>query len=267
MYLNGYAQLSGCTILPKKPFLITTAHSRDISRIVAGLPNLAGLVSSVVLVREYLLRFSNCSLALVLKIPYCVIGYDALSMSFDAKKQTTRAFLHGWSDDDYERLLHFLQSQKDKSFFLHPLLLATRLLQSLRFRTEIYRAELDKIVLKAECQIGYAIPGMLKYRSARSPDRLLTSKKLDFENIVRCLHSCQTELSGLIYVGRFGKELGEFIRKTIEELQKSTFSPPDQVFEELVHQVDFSTNLYATLVSQSSGVLKERVQSHINLVS
>ncbi|KAF2877115.1 hypothetical protein BDV95DRAFT_138986 [Massariosphaeria phaeospora] len=208
---------------------------------------------------------SRNTLAIVLKVPNSVnFGYDALSMVFDGTRRSTRAFFHGQLGDEYERLVSSFQSQKDRSFFTQPMLLPTRLLLNHRLNTERYRSKIDHTLHSTEREIGYAIPGLLQYNPSRDAD---AESKPDFERIVRQLHSCQTELSQIPYQGQFGYDFGVFLGKTALEVKDWGFLPPNDAHdysEGLVHRIEFATNLYSTILMQSS-ILKSRVQNHINL--
>ncbi|CAO2657302.1 Nn.00g034280.m01.CDS01 [Neocucurbitaria sp. VM-36] len=214
---------------------------------------------------------------LVVRVPHFVIGSYGLSLVFDNKTATTRALLYGYTDKDYQGLLEYLQDKSSISFFQNPLLLAGRLLQSYRRNAEVYRAKIDNCIFRTEIALGYAVPGSFMHVAD-----VMSTGKLDFDRFVQklhsChdefmqkLHSCQTELGALSHTGNFGRELGLFLRKTSEELDDASMGPRcsgDNAFaanEHILHDIDFQTNLWWTLLSQMA-VLKERAQTHINLI-
>lgn len=135
---------------------------------------------------------------------------------------------------------------------------------------EDYRSEIDRHVLDTEHQIGYALPGVLDHRSVRHLACSFDARKLDLDDVVRRLHSYQTELIILCRVADFGKDLGNFLQNTAQELQDPLSVSANGHFSHygdgLMHQIDFSTNACGHLMFQGL-TLKERVQSHINLVS
>lgn len=192
-------------------------------------------------------------------------------MSYSLEAKTTRAFVHGLVNSEIERLIHYLQKWRSKSFYEQPLLLPALIYQSYGAKAEVHRASTDNHLHRTEVQVGYAIPGRLQERPLRNFREIsLNPENLEFESITRRLHSCSTELGAVIHAGRFGQELGQFLLKTARELQDLQIAPANgesiRHWDSLVHQIEFSTNLYSSLLSQAS-VLKERVQSHINLVS
>ena len=194
------------------------------------------------------------------------------------KKKTTRAFIHGFLDNETQSLFKHLRALKDKSQFEQPLLLPTHIYQGYRAKTEAYRVLVDDSLCTTEVRTGYAVPGMLlvetrlkfppsrRYRPGEYSSR---PKNLDFEGITRQLHSISTELGTVIHAGTFGKELGIFLCKTGHELENLSFSPGEKALFDnrtLVQNIEFCTNMYTSLISQASA-LKERVHNHINLVN
>lgn len=216
-------------------------------------------------------------LYLVVRVPHFVIGSYGLSLIFDNKTATTRALLYGYTDNDYQGLLSYLHDKTSISFFQNPLLLAGHLLQSYRRNAEAYRAKIDHCIYRTEISLGYAVPGSLLYESTAA-----STGKLDFDRFVqklhschgdfmRKLHTCQTELGALTHTGNFGRDLGAFLRRISEELDGCSSAPgysdagASAAKEQILHDIDFQTNLWCMLLSQMS-VLKERAQGHINLV-
>lgn len=130
-----------------------------------------------------------------------------------------------------------------------------------------YRARIDQNVHESEQEIGYAIPGRLQQASA---NKSRNKQYLDFEDITKRLHSYQTELTAIGHVARFSKVCGEFLLKTFQELNDIPLANYEHDFhktgEPLLHHIEYYTNSCISLLSQSQS-LKERVQSHINLVS
>jgi hypothetical protein len=199
-------------------------------------------------------------------------------MTYDMTKKTTRAFIHGFLDDESQVLFNYLQTIKEKTQFEQPLLLSTHIYQGYRAKTEAYRVLVDDSLCKTEVQTGYAVPGMLLVDTRRRfpPSRRHSPGEspkppadLDFEGITRRLHSVSTELGTVIHAGTFGKELGTFLRSTGQELEDLSFLPSEKAsFDNraLVQHIEFCTNMYTSLISQAS-VLRERVHNHINLVS
>lgn len=131
-------------------------------------------------------------------------------------------------------------------------------------------SKVDDSLHQTEVQIGYAIPGMLQDTPQRSwrtmRDR---SSRIDLESVTRQLHSCSTELGTVINAATFGKELGLFLCRTADELEKkfpSTKGTSVSGVEKLSQDIEFMTNMYTSLLSQVS-ILRERVHNHINLVS
>lgn len=207
---------------------------------------------------------------MVIKIPRWARGSGALSLSFDRKTATTRAFLNWIPNHEHEALLNLLRDQKDKSAYRHPLLLPTHMLNSHQRTMEAYRKLVDDTIVKVELRVGYALPGLLYYKPIVPLVAWGTAGPDDFEDVVRRLHGTLAELGALCFECTFGKDAGAFLMKTQQELAGRGFislvkvSP--RVSEGFVHQIDFAANLYSTMVGQAA-VLKERVQSHINLVS
>jgi len=200
------------------------------------------------------------------------IGYESISMSHNLKHRTTRAFLHGLIDDEIGRLIKYLQTRKDKSIYELPLLLPTRIFQGYRAKTEAYRVDIDDSLQMTEVQIGYAIPGVLRGRPERNRsfrEVRLKVEGLEFDNIARMLHSCSTELGNVLHSANFGKELGSFLCKValeLEDMLKETDTRRLIDARALMHSIEFSVNLYMSLLSQAT-ILKDRVQNHIDLVS
>lgn len=193
------------------------------------------------------------------------------------KKKTTRAFIHGFLDDETQSLFKHLSTLTEKSHFEQPLMLPTHIYQGYRSKTEAYRVLVDDSLCTTEVQTGYAVPGMLlvetrlrfppsrRYRPGQYSSR---PKTLDFEGITRQLHSVSTELGTVIHAGSFGKELGIFLAKTGQDLESRLFSPGQKALfdnRNLIQNIEFCTNMYTSLISQASA-LRERVQNHINLV-
>lgn len=214
---------------------------------------------------------------LVLKVPNFVIGSYTISLFFDCGTGATSALLHGYTDRDYYQLKEHLSNTFHISLLQHPLLLASHALQSYRQNAEAFRAKIDNCIYQTEMQLNYAVPGTFLHESTGS-----CTRRLDFDRFVRklqsChgdlmhnLHLCQTELISLTHIGNFGKECGAFLKNTVEELANSGIAALDRhadvltVSERLVHDIEFQNNMWWALLSQISG-LKERTQSHINLV-
>jgi hypothetical protein len=196
------------------------------------------------------------------------IGYDAISLSFDPESCSTRALLHGTRFEDWKSVTELLRSSS--SSCSHPMLLPTTIFHIHRLNMERYRSKIDRNVFDTELDIGYAVPGRLTDRFALPQNNPPDAQNLDFENIVKRLHSCQTELISSGHVARFSKDCGEFLIKTIQELNDlspRTFKDDlDEKGERLLYEIEFSRNACICILSQSQA-LKERVQSHINLVS
>lgn len=207
-----------------------------------------------------------------MKVANCVnIGYDAISITHNLKRRTTRAFMHGVIDDEIQRLIHYLQAHNEKALFEDPLLLPAQVLQGHRVKTEAHRVMVDDHLHRTEIQLGYAIPGVLDDKPLQYyREEILRSETVEFEKITRRLHSCSTELGAITHAGNCGKELGKFLLQTAQELEKKRCKPAskDSVYhkEHLVQSIEFQINLYSLLGSQVP-ILKERVINHINLVS
>ncbi|KAF1958899.1 hypothetical protein CC80DRAFT_21866 [Byssothecium circinans] len=202
--------------------------------------------------------------AIIIGIPQWVGGCQALSQRFNVEARTIRVFLHYISDKGYIDLLEYLHSVPDKTAYRHPLLLPAYLLRYHRRQIEAYRHEVDQSILKIEHRIGYAVPGTLhgveQWRS-----RMLERSGL--ENIVRRLHASKTELGAVSLEAGFGKSLGAFLANTELELESSILKGRLdllKISEALVHVIDFNTNLYSTMRSQTA-VLNDRVSTQINL--
>lgn len=198
---------------------------------------------------------------------------------YNSTTKCTQALLYGYTDADFTNLSDYLSTKTTIQSFQNALLLATHLLQRYRSNAEIYRAKIDSSIYHTEMALGYAVPGSLQYAEAAHRG----AGKIDFERFVqklhsshdefmRKLHSCQTELGALTHAANFGREYGLFLQKTAEEVDKmecgESESDNEAKFaanEEIVHSIDFQTNLWWTLLSQMA-VLKERTQTHINLV-
>ncbi|ORY06764.1 hypothetical protein BCR34DRAFT_518735 [Clohesyomyces aquaticus] len=208
------------------------------------------------------------SLALVIKVPNSVnIGFDAVTLSHDLRHRTTRAFVHGSPDSDFAELLVHLQTIDLVSALDDPFLIPGYILRSHRGRTEAHRSNIDDLVFATEHDLDYAPPGIMANTRSFKLRKELTNTRLskkDFERTVRGLHSCATALSVVSYVGNFGKDLGRFLQVTAEEMQNHLARTNGSLNPDIMHALEFQTNLYTTLVLQTS-VLKDRVQSHINL--
>ncbi|KAH7402689.1 hypothetical protein BKA66DRAFT_6936 [Pyrenochaeta sp. MPI-SDFR-AT-0127] len=214
---------------------------------------------------------------LTVRVPHFVTGSYGLSLVFDSKTATTRALLYGYTDDEYKALIEYLDNKTSLSFFQTPLLLASYLLQSYRENAEAYRAKIDSCIYRTEMSLGYAVPGSFLHDCATAPagrmdfDRFVRKLHSSHDDFMRQLHSCQTELGALTHVGNFGRELGVFLHKTSEELDKKVSAAPTvdadivAAKEYIVHQIEFQTNLWWSMLSQMS-VLKDRTQTHINLI-
>ncbi|KAF7507242.1 hypothetical protein GJ744_010800 [Endocarpon pusillum] len=203
-------------------------------------------------------------MALVLKVPNCInIGYHAISLSFDPKACITRAFLHGIRFSEWERLKTDFRSLPLS--YAHPMLLPVLLFNAHQVNMHRYRARIDQKVYESSKEIGYGIPGRLQEASA---NKSRNKQYLDFEDITKRLHSYQTELATIGHVARFSKVCGEFLLKTLQELNGIPLTSCEHEFhkagEPLLHRSEYYTNSCINLLSQSQG-LKERVQSHINL--
>jgi hypothetical protein len=205
----------------------------------------------------------------VIRIPIWTNGCEALSLSHDPRTGTTRAFMHWITDKGHMELLDFLRHQKDPSAFEHPLLLPSWLLRYHRKSAETYRGELDKSILKIEHQIGYALPGLLYHKPSNSQPRSGASEGYSFEDIIRRLHAILTELGSLALEANFGKDCGTFLLETEQKLRNRKNSGVQYILskisEGLSDHINFNTSLYSTMSAQVA-VLKDRVQSHINLV-
>ncbi|KAF2279362.1 uncharacterized protein EI97DRAFT_430442 [Westerdykella ornata] len=204
--------------------------------------------------------------SLVFKVGNSInIGYDAMSMTYNMKRRTTRAFLHGFLDHDSQSLIEYLKTCKDKLRFESPFLLPCRIYRKHRAKSEAYRVSIDDNLQRAEVEIGYAIPGVLD--GTADPISLLRSGNIEFERINRRLTSCSTELCTVLHTGAFGKELGIFLRNTAQELGSKLYSPDNDGLshnQTLVQEIEFTTNLYSSLLSQASN-LRTRVENHIQL--
>jgi hypothetical protein len=204
---------------------------------------------------------------MVLKVPNCInIGYDAMSLSYDSKKRAITALYHGVQD--WDRLLSFLQ--KKVYHCLHPLFIPTALFSCHRYHLSHYRDVIDEKICGTEHQIGYAVPGRLEESELDPSNKGYEPQELNYESIVRRLHSYQTELATIANVARFGQDCGDFLMQTLQELETySPFSDDEKFYssgEEILHEVELSRSLVRTLLSQNQA-LKERVQSQTNLVS
>ncbi|KAF2691700.1 hypothetical protein K458DRAFT_482429 [Lentithecium fluviatile CBS 122367] len=204
------------------------------------------------------------SLSLVIKVPYWVRGCEALSMHHDSKAGSTRVFMLWITDTNHRELVDFLRSQSDKTAYEDPLLLPSWVLRNHRRAAEAYRAKIDQSLLNIEHQIGYALPGLLHYKPSKPQAQSSLVEGNGFEDIVRRLHASLTELGALAMEANFGKELGAFLKKLAGAGDFGLRSISATQSESLLHLVDLNTNLYSTMAAQVA-VLKERVQSHINL--
>lgn len=206
-----------------------------------------------------------------------MLGSYGLSLAFNAQTASTQALLYGYTDNDYKTLLEYLDERTSVAFFQNPLLLASHLLESYRKNAEAYRAKVDGCIYRTEMSLGYAVPGSLLHEAASSTpgrmdyDRFVQKLHSSHDDYMRQLHSCQTELGALTHVGNFGRELGVFLQKTSEELEKKERVAPatgaDIVAanEYIGHNIEFQINLWWSMLSQMS-ILKDRIQTHINLV-
>ncbi len=204
---------------------------------------------------------------MVLKVPNCVnIGYDALSLSYNPEERTVMALYHGV--EDWDRLLRLLKSKLHLCF--HPMFIPTALFSCHRYHLGRYRGVVDANIYRTEHQIGYAIPGHLEQVRPEASNERLDVLEVDYESIVRRLHSYQTELATMANVGRFSKDCGDSLIQMIRELEIYSPFKDDERFhssgEEILHGIEFSRSLTFTLLSQTQS-LKERVQSQTNLVS
>jgi hypothetical protein len=204
---------------------------------------------------------------MVLKVPNCInIGYDAIFLSYSPEERTIFAFYH--RIEDWGRLLNLLENKNHLCF--HPIFLPTALFSCHRYHLGQYRNIVDTNVLETEHQIGYAIPGRLEEVHLAPPQESLDLPEMDYEIIVRRLHSYQTELATMANVARFSRDCGDSLMEMMEDFERcSTYEDEERWHEsgeEIVHEIEFSRSLTRTLLSQVQS-LKERVQSQVNLVS
>jgi hypothetical protein len=175
------------------------------------------------------------------------------------------ALYHGVQN--WDRLLEFLETKAHLCF--HPVFIPTALLSCHRYHLSRYRDVLDANIFKTERHIGYAVPGRLEQIRSDPSKTPSEAQELDYESIVRRLHSYQTELATMASVARFGQDCGDFLIRTVEE--SGSYSPfnDDETFhssgEEILHEIELSRSLVRTLLSQNQS-LKDRVQSQTNLV-
>lgn len=207
---------------------------------------------------------------MVIKIPRWAKGCEAISLSYDCRTQSTRAFLQWIPDKEHDELVDFLHDKSKNPAHRHPLFLPARILCNHRRRAETYRIEVDRSILRIELFVGYAVPGQLYHKPSAKQAPTSSVEGYGLEDIVRRLHASSTELGGLSLEATFGKELGAFLMATERELAElgamALDGMPMRVSESVMDQVKFNSNLFLTMGNQVA-ILKERVQNHINLVS
>lgn len=203
-------------------------------------------------------------------------------MTYDLNRRTTRAFIHGYLDEETSRLIAHLRTHKDTPWpnLSLPLRLPARIFQCYRRKAEAYRVSIDDNLVMTEVRIGYAIPGVLETNTMTKPESQYINRGLsvisgseaniEFEAVTRKLHSCATELGSITHVARLSKDLGSFLCTTARELEEIIYKPDEkkeiQDSRVLADHLQYLTTLFTTLISQTS-TLKDRVQNHINLVS
>jgi hypothetical protein len=204
----------------------------------------------------------------VIRIPVWVRGCEALSLSYNPRTGQIRAFVHWIPDKSHAELVNFLHYQ-NPSAYNQPLLIPSWLLQKHRKSIEAYRQQIDESILQTEFHVGYALPGKLYYKPPRTHARTQSNEKYGFEDVIRRLHASATELGSLSLEAKFGKNLGEFLLETEQKIRDWNNVKTQRIkwtdSEPLLDRINLNTNLYSTMAAQII-VLKDRVQSHINLV-
>jgi hypothetical protein len=169
--------------------------------------------------------------------------------------------------ENWDRITDFVRSSLP--LCSHPFLVPAVLFHQHLENTERYRAIIDYNLFQMEREIGYAIPGLLTGKLASPQMRAAPRQDLHLEAVVKRLHSINTELISLGHVARFRIECSRFIMKTIQELNDKSTGTSNNVLleqgERILKQIEYQKNASSCLLSQGQN-LKERVQSHINLV-
>jgi hypothetical protein len=221
----------------------------------------------------------SSSTDIVLRVPHFVIGSFSLSLLHYTDTKRTFALLHGYTHHDFTTLHGYLSSADSVHPLQSPFLLPAQLLHLFRLNAESYRAKIDACIFATEVSLGYAVPGSFAFvttEQARNHGTFSGKGRMDVERfaarlhechdeVMRKLHTCQTELCALIYMGNFGSNLGDFLKKTEEEVTTTGFLVGRAGHEMIIDTIEFQVNLFQCMVQQMA-VLKERTQSHINLV-
>ncbi|KAF2752005.1 hypothetical protein M011DRAFT_13031 [Sporormia fimetaria CBS 119925] len=208
-------------------------------------------------------------LSLIFKVAYGLgIGYDALSLTHNLKTRQTRAFVHGLLSSEIEVLIQEMRSLTNKSHYKQPLLIPSLLLANHRRKTEAYRVRVDDSVHATEVGIKYGVPGLFDRPTFDMPKSSPISERPSLEISTRHLHSCYVELGTITHAGTRGRELGEFLVRTANEVEKLSIAA-DSTYpyaaQDIVHRIEYTSHMYTSLVGQVS-VLKERVQNDLNLL-
>ncbi|KAF2734183.1 hypothetical protein EJ04DRAFT_493933 [Polyplosphaeria fusca] len=202
---------------------------------------------------------------ILVKFPNSVnIGYDAVSVCYNANQKAVTVLYHGLKDE--EAVFAALKTNGPLCF--HPMFFLVAVYCLHQAQLSRYRTVVDGNIYQLEEEIGYAVPGRLERRDQK-PVQRQDGQLIDYGTVVRRLQSFQTELASIGHVARFSKECGNFLLQSIEQLSNDTLTDSTPSFHEareyILHKVEFSRGLTTSLLSQCQA-LKERVQSQSTLI-
>jgi len=201
---------------------------------------------------------SDQSLSIFVKVPNSKpIGFDSVSITHNRVNGITFVLFHGLEDET--EVFSRLESQLE--FCQHPFFFTTVLYSSHQQHLERYHLLVNNALLKTERETGFGGPGMLAGHFIPPKSKV----EVDYENSIKQLSFCQTEIAIIGQVGRFNLEHGNWLVDKLKSKDWAT-ETRDIINEKLLHEATFSRTKALSLVSQTQH-LKDRVQSQTTLVS
>jgi hypothetical protein len=151
---------------------------------------------------------------LVIKVPHLsTVGYDFVSISHDCVTGTTNVLYHGLSDEA-GLFDHIEDSRRECN---NPKFFTLALYRSHQLQVERKRFEINKAVLDTEAANGFGCPSRLLPFLNSCRVALGRSEKVDYDNIVRGLSFCQTELAVTGNVAKFSLDLGNWLAEGLRQ--------------------------------------------------
>jgi len=200
-------------------------------------------------------------LSIFVKVPNSKpIGFDSVSVTHNRANGVIFVLFHGLEDE--AAVFSRLESQLE--FCRHPFFFAAVLYSSHQQHLERYHLFVNNALLKTERETGFGGPGMLAGHFIPPKE---SKGEIDYENVVKQLSYCQTEIAIIGQVGRFSIAYGNWLADTLQSKDWAAETIGDTVInEKLLHEAAFSRTKALGLVSQVQH-LKDRVQSQTTLVS